>query len=352
MYALLLTIIIIVLVIIAACISYRVIEPPILVSDFSMSTNTEVLREQAQIPFTSKSLAEIPHGSNPLGMYNMSVRKIENGYSGLIRGTSCDGCRQSNPPPLFSYAYHVSLNDAGDILETTLLDLDYESLNLCRKIFGTHANGIEDAKLFMYRGQEWAIANVLGSPTQIYPCINTMCIFKVSNPQDTLRILTPPIGVNPKQKQKNWAPFEWNDKLLCEYSITPHIILEIDLETGITNDFASSGKTGIDITSARSFRTGPASVYIANSYLGIGHVQSPGTPDYTHFFYTFESEPPFALIGMTDLYKLDFRTRIQFVAGLSEYKDNIYISYGINDCENRISVFEKQKILDLIQPVH
>ena len=106
------TIIIFIFIVIIILITTSPVEdvPEIIPSNVSMSIDTLQLREHALQPFKSKELEDILHKKNPIGVYNLSVRKTDIGFSGVVRGSSIDGCRQFNPQPAFSYSYYINLN--------------------------------------------------------------------------------------------------------------------------------------------------------------------------------------------------------------------------------------------------
>ena len=296
-----------------------------------------------------------------LGLYNMSILKQPDGYSGIIRGSTWNGCCEHNTPPSFSYAYYINLDDNGTVRNLDKVNLPYDTFDHCTKHVGdVYANGIEDPRVFLFKGEEWVIGNALGLPQQEYPCVNMMCIFKVSDPITTFRLLTPPHGVSLLQRQKNWSPFEYEGELYCEYSIEPHSILKIDLATGLTTEAWITGSPANDITSETSLRGGAPPILITNPqckgkstlpekfYLGVGHTRTRTTSNYLHFFYVFEAAPPFNILRVTPRFKLDGNERIQFAAGLSADDTMIYISYGVDDCYNRISRFYITDILHLL----
>lgn len=335
-----LTVIAVTLIVIIICISYDLIPS-------SQVLNAENI---IRCDINSSNVIQSKQ-NNKLGMYNLSVHKNLNGYSGLIRGCTWNGCLENNNHPVFSYPYYITLDNNGVVSSLDLIDLDYFSLNKCDKAFNdVYANGIEDPKLFLYKDEEWCIGSSLGSKHQLNPCINSMCIFKIINPQDTFKILTPPSWVNPDQRQKNWSPFEWNGKLLCEYTINPHVILEINPVTGVTDEFSRSGSISDDITQLTSMRGGAPPIRINDKiYLGIGHTHPSKSSGYVHFFYIFESSPPFKIINISKTFKMDAIETIQFAAGISLYDDYIYVSYGVNDCSNRISRYKLNDILSTLK---
>ena len=350
-YVLITVIVIVILLIIVILLSNQQKEDTILESDFSLSTDSDDMKILATKHFDNIPIKDRLHGSNKLGMYNLSVHKYEDGYEGVIRCSSSNGCETFSPGPLFSYVFYVKFNNSGNILDVKLLDLDYYSMIGCSGKFGYETNGIEDPKLFIYKREQWVVANIIGSNQQPNVCKNAICIFKAQYPRKTFKILDVPLGYNPNQTQKNWSFFEHEGDLLCEYSILPHIILKIDTNLGITTELHKTGKNGIDVTSYKSLRGGANSIRITLAmkeyYLNIGHITTGYPHDYKQFFYIFEAKPPFEILGISEPSKLDYKARIQFASGISEFNDNIYVSYGISDCHNRISIFSKTKIMSL-----
>lgn len=359
-----------------------------------------------------------------IGFYNMSVRKMTNGYSGVIRGSTWNGCCAVNSGPIFSYAYSIQLNNNGTVKNLDRIGLDYKLFDKCVQV-----GGIEDPRLFIFRNEEWIICNCLGLEQQPNVCANAMCIFKLSDPNLTFKLLKPPSNIYSQQRQKNWSPFEYNGDLYCEYSITPHVILKIDVNTGLTEEKWSTGSSKDDVASDTSLRGGAPPIhvsilngsYISNIdnitrldvnntwkqeqlvtmtksseeaigrspgwrgephltgllyppsipqqsktmninqgpilnlpgnekefYLGIGHSRTSSTSDYLHFFYIFKASPPFNIIKKSIHFKLDGSERIQFVTGLSLIDNMIYVSYGVDDCYNRISIFHTDTIIPLL----
>lgn len=350
-------IIIIIIIIITDSNNYVIDKNGILESDFSLTPNLYEMKNIATKCFDNVPIYKRLHEGNQLAMYNLSVHKFEDGYKGVIRGSSSDGCRLLPSGPLYSYVYYVHFNHSGAVVEVKLLDLDYQNMNGCTGKLGYETNGVEDPKLFIYKKQQWAVANVTGSKLQTNICKNAICIFNVQEPLRTFKILSVPSNVKSDQIQKNWSLFEHEGDLLCEYSINPHIILKVDPNIGITNElyrtnFRIKGEN-TDVTKYGSLRGGGCSIITTlmnkKYYINIGHTQLDH--DYKHFFYIFEDKPPFNILAISKQMKLDHDVKIQFAAGISEYDNNIYISYGMSDCHNRISIFSKSKIMSLFPEI-
>ena len=274
-------------------------------------------------------------------LFNLSVIKHNNIYLGLIRGHNKSKC--------YSYPCYIEINNNPNStnIKMNLLDFNDKDFHSCND------NGIEDPRVFKYKNEHWGIANSLGHKEQKYKCINTMCIFKLSDIQNTFRLLYHP--ENPKLIQKNWSPFVYNDKLYCEYTINPHVIYEINTETGsINNIIHSDNNFDFNIKGGRLSGGTPAILithFRTPVYLSIGHVRLVNN-SYYHFFYIFENHPPFNIIGSSEIFKLDDKELIQFVSGLSIDGDELHVSYGVNDKFNKISVFNIYEINNKIRYDH
>jgi hypothetical protein len=287
-----------------------------------------------------------------LGFYNLSVHKTATGFSGVIRGCTWNGCNANNKPPVQSYPYAIELDAKGTPLSMRELSPYSSPFEGCLAQTGNvWANGIEDPKLFTYRGESWVVGNSLGSNGQPYPCVNAMCIFKLSDPQGTFTLLQVPSDVDSKQQQKNWSPFTYQGKLLCEYSLKPHRVLQVDPATGQIEQEYSTGSASDNIVSGASLRGGAPPLYLSSrqQYVGVGHTRPKNGSAYLHFFYSFQAQPPFALTAVTSLFKIGGRERIQFAAGLSQDGNNFYVSYGVDDCFSRIATVPFGEVMSLLE---
>jgi hypothetical protein len=273
-------------------------------------------------------------------LFNLSAIKENDKYVGLLRARNITSSH--------SYPLYVEINESGTIHklhEFNINNLDFSNCN---------NTGIEDARLFKFKNEYWAIANCLGHKDQQFKCVNTMCIFNLKDPNGTFKFLHHP--TNPEVIQKNWSPFEYDGKLYCEYSIKPHYIFEIDPYTGIVNGhniiktdtyFSPFSK----IRGRLSGGTPPILItHFRNKvYLALGHVRL-SDHSYYHFFYMFENRKPFKIIGMSEIFKFDtIDERIQFAGSLSLEGDVVHVSYGINDNANKITTYNIYDINNMIK---
>ena len=91
-YVLITVIVIVILLIIVILLSDPQKEDVILESDFSLSTDLDTMKTLSMKYFENIQIKDRLHGSNKLGMYNLSVNKYQDGYEGVIRCSSLNGC--------------------------------------------------------------------------------------------------------------------------------------------------------------------------------------------------------------------------------------------------------------------
>ncbi|MCH8084225.1 MAG: hypothetical protein IH885_08310, partial [Myxococcales bacterium] len=82
--------------------------------------------------------------------------------------------------------------------------------------------GLEDARLFCYKGDVWMYATISGHTKKSWPCIGRL----YNNEVTLLRL-----KYDVESPQKNWMPFEVNGNLYLEYSVNPHIVLSCNPQT-------------------------------------------------------------------------------------------------------------------------
>lgn len=330
----------------------------IIISDEVMTIDQDKLTKEAYD--STRHLLESNVG---LLVYNSSLIRKKYGYLGITRGETynydCSTKKILNRIiPSFNYPLKVKLIDKQETkdeysvsnpeplfpheITVKSIDIDYSKMNFFREhgLLPSY-EGLEDGRIFVYEKKNWVSCTVIGHKTQIPSDIPKIAIFRLKDPNNTFRILNVPEGIDSKKMQKNWCMFQYGKELYCSYSINPHIVLKIDMDTGNTSYVSYSA------IEERNIRGSSAHVKISDKYyLGVGHINLRG--HYFHCFFLFETEPPFQIVAITPFSKIDGRERIQFVNGLSTRKGMVYVSYGVDDNKNRISKISFDKMLEMM----
>jgi predicted GH43/DUF377 family glycosyl hydrolase len=169
-----------------------------------------------------------------------------------------------------------------------------------------------------------------------------------------------------KPWQKNWTPFEWQNKLLLSYAINPHEVLLPNLETGNCNSFFESNKKiNWDYGEIRG---GTPGILVDGEYLAFFHSgeikQTPASEfhELWHYFmgaYTFSAEPPFELtkispepLSVPEFYTYSYYSkRVIYPGGFVVYGPNIYLAYGKDDCEVWIATIDIKELKNSLVPL-
>ena len=137
--------------------------------------------------------------------------------------------------------------------------------------------------------------------------------------------------------EKNWSPFVHNNQLYVSYFIDPHIVLKVDVESGMCEKVVENPQVG-----SLKICGGTPAIYIEqlNAYLGIGHVYTSGAlkwfRNYYCVAYIFEAEYPFNMRHVGALFRFFrhttfIRSRIEFPVGLELQGNSLLISVGVDD---------------------
>lgn len=143
--------------------------------------------------------------------------------------------------------------------------------------------------------------------------------------------------------EKNWSPFIYNNTVYCSYTLNPHVILEVNLNSGLCNKLYSNEIFGEDIIYG-----GTPAIYIKkyNVYMGISHSKIKHFTgfifDYFCQAYIFNAVPPFNMIKISDKFRFFKRTElsylrdynVEFPIGLYEKEDSLFVSIGYNDSKS------------------
>jgi hypothetical protein len=152
-----------------------------------------------------------------------------------------------------------------------------------------------------------------------------------------------------KPLEKNWMPFEHDDKLLIVYSLSPHRILQVEDDGNCHSVYLTENSMESFFKCEIGNGTPPVR-WNASCYIGIGHIRKKGNRDTIRktFFYTFSSEPPFEVLACTR--PIDFlHEGIEYATGLSVDSTMLQVSLGINDCHGIILSIQRSYIINSLK---
>ncbi len=229
----------------------------------------------------------------------------------------------------------------------------------------------EDARLFSYRGRTFLIYNDnMEVNNTTYLDRRDMHIVELFANQNRYST-SAPLRLLHQEKfhylwTKNWAPFEWDKKLLISYTVNPHEILYTNLSDGACYRCyetlasiewelgplrESSPPQLVDGEFLSFFHSGT----ILSSFASYGW-------DLWHYFmgaFTFSPNPPFAITRYTPIPIVadGFYTqsscdkRVIFPGGFVVSDPYIYVAYGKDDCEIWIATIDKEELNKALKPV-
>ena len=204
---------------------------------------------------------------------------------------------------------------------------------------------LEDARLFSFKGETWMCATMGGHHKSAWPYFGPL-----RNGQ--VEILRPQLDVKPPQK--NWMPFECQGHLYLEYTVSPRRILRYDPEAGSLSFEAGEEQAWYSGT----IHGGAPAVRLSEKYfLGVANAQRLFWYQeryYAAVFYLFEARPPFRVHSATRPLRLNTRKeRVQYVTGmvLDEKAQKLFLSFGLNDYDNKIISFDVSQITRRLREV-
>lgn len=266
---------------------------------------------------------------------------------------------------------------AHSTIGAVLLNSDLEPLNE-PQILNTRNAGdstpsyAEDARLFQFQGNTYVIYNDnLDVKENEAPIERSLFIAKL-NYENEVFWLDRPLKLyhaehhRSRRIEKNWSPFQWQDHLLISYTLSPHEVLKVDLETGCCTPVYHT-KSGY-AWEWGTLRGGSAAQIINNEYVAFFHTrtrtasqisQFNAIPHYIGGVYTFNTEPPFNLKRVTntplihDMFysKEDNWIRIFYPAGFALVDGMVHLAYGIDDKEMWIAQIPWTQIEDCLLPI-
>lgn len=144
--------------------------------------------------------------------------------------------------------------------------------------------------------------------------------------------------------QKNWTWFVHDNKLMCVYRMSPHIIVEFDEQGTALTEY----RTFVDINKVWNYgecRMGTNPILKDGYYHNFFHSSIPWKEPKRQYFmgyYKFESEPPFRIIELSEKPILwgneaddrilpEFNPIVVFPCGAILKDNKFVVSFGLND---------------------
>lgn len=254
-------------------------------------------------------------------------------------------------------------------LSISELDADYRVLRTVQLALNhpAAANGQEDPRLFVHRDKlHVSFAGITSGKTVDSVWINQLYA-EIDPETQTVGTIHAPQYAKRQRREKNWAFFEHDGKLYAIYSISPHVVLQIEEDRVIqvhetANFFPWSGGF---------LRGGTPPIYQPDrgTYLAFFHGNLPiprcnTHPEYVYStgVYEFEAKPPFRVVrqssgpilwaGEQDRVPERPDVAVVFPAGAIRHPENSnrwVVSHGCAD--NRIELIEwDQEDIELPEP--
>ena len=159
-----------------------------------------------------------------------------NGYEGIVRtvnysmnDTMCYTINDGNH--INTENFYVKMNKDFSILEQNKINIASHKLD---KIIHTSSQikGLEDMRYINFKGEKYGLSISLEYGTHGHPSI-VLC--KMDGDNNIIKIVSQPYNNN--ICQKNWAPVVFEDNLCFVYSYQPFILLKMNEETMILEEY-------------------------------------------------------------------------------------------------------------------
>ena len=274
---------------------------------------------------------EIP----PLTRYNVcnpSVIATENGYECTVRGLNYD-LEKANHEYIFYYGsysvpfpdtqnYHAVLDDDLNIQHYWFL----EDRHLRTNVFSLE--GIEDLRLFDWKGERYAIGNAINYPSS---CASTTLMKLEGNILRLEGIFSSPTKA---KTEKNWMPFVQGDTLCFLYTPNGQLLT-------YTNELTLSR---VDSDNELPNWSGSSCVMErGGKYYAVIHKREKSR--YTHKLVEYDLEGK--LLWQSSEFNFE-QFGVEFCAGMAFKGDDIVLSYGVSD---KKAVLLKMKFDDFMKVI-
>ncbi len=197
--------------------------------------------------------------------------------------------------------------------------------------------GIEDLRLFAWKGSLWAVAGRVAPPATDLP-VTQMLIRLDGWRVAGFHAFSSPNG---HIHEKNWVPLVKDDRLFLIYSFEPFAVYEY---TGGGLELVR-GSPGQE----RGFPVRGSSPFIPwrEHFAGLTHsvTRIGGKLYYSHAFVVLDDE--FAPVEASESFFIQHRG-VEYVGGLIEYKGDLLVSYGVPDRAAAFCILPYSKVSQLV----
>jgi hypothetical protein len=279
------------------------------------------------------------HSMNPAlvrheGKLQLLVRRVNSGKDGDWSKLN-DGTPVSEQNPIISKNFRATVNEDGVVSDWRPLLCQHNLL----EVPGSRVQGLEDIRLFEFRGSVWFMCSSIGySPSR-----NPVMVLGRESPYNYAVRLQGPKG---DICEKNWLPFEHKGKLMVVYGYSPFTILEVDPDTGathtcLTREYAEN---------LGPFRgSAPPVALVDGHYLAVIHeVLYPRASEgrrYTHRFLLIG--PDLDLLAVSVPFVMRGEHAIEYVAGAAIVGEKLFLTWGGGDKTANLTVMSLQTALGM-----
>lgn len=209
------------------------------------------------------------------------------------------------------------------------------------KIYEHYITGFEDLRLLTYNNEIYGTCTAIATNPDV---TNEIILFKINDNKinNVLRLK----GYENHKCQKNWMPFVNNNKINFLYSMDPFIILEPNMETGECKIVVNK-KFDFDM---KNYRGSSQLIDYDNGWLFIIHTVLfiNSKRKYVHRFVHMDKS--FNNIRISPLFYFIKKT-IEFVAGLVEYDNKLFITYGYEDKLAYMAQINAESVKNILYPI-
>lgn len=152
--------------------------------------------------------------------------------------------------------------------------------------------------------------------------------------------------------EKNWTPWIYNNNFYISYSLNPHKVYKINMDTGLCEHISTSES---NINNFPKLKGGSTAILTSYGYLGIAHINTMKylterinfTRVYSHYFYIFERNYPFKITYLSKPFTLT-NNNYEFINNIFIQNKELYINIGIKDKKTEIRKIHLTNVFNFI----